>query len=251
MGDRVAARTRDVVVRATGVDKIYSSQAERVVAVGGVTLSVHEGEFVCLMGPSGCGKSTLLNLLAGLDRPDSGSVEVCGVVLDDLTDAERAAHRLATTGYVFQEHRLLPELTAVENVMLPLEVAGRRVAEAERTSLAALATVGLDGLGRRYPDELSGGQRQRVGVARALVGGRRLILADEATGALDSETSRSIYQLLAELAADGTTVVAASHDPEVAHWATRIVTMRDGVVVRDEESPSRSVGPDALAEAHG
>lgn len=220
-------------VRLDDVSRVYSSPVEQIVAVRAVTLTVRPGELVCLMGPSGCGKSTILNLVAGIDVPTTGTVETHGAVLGELDDARRAAHRLATTGYVFQDHRLLDELTALENVMLPLEVAGVGLDEAADAARRSLSVVGIEELGGRYPDELSGGQKQRVGIARAIVGERRLLLADEATGALDSDTSRSIYELLAHLASDGTTIIAATHDPEAERWATRVVRMRDGGILSD------------------
>ncbi|HMR48941.1 MAG TPA: ABC transporter ATP-binding protein [Arachnia sp.] len=215
------------------VHRTYSTAAEEVHAVRAVTLSIERGEFVALVGPSGCGKSTLLNIIAGIDVPTSGDVSVGGVGLEGLGDSARTANRLRTTGVVFQEHRLLPELTARENVMLPLEVMGHSSRSAGEAAEEALARTGLPGLGGRFPDQLSGGQQQRVGIARALVGGRRLLLADEATGALDSETSQLIFALLAGLAADGCAIVAATHDPDVIAWATRVVRMRDGAVVAD------------------
>lgn len=228
-----APELNDVTIELVDLDRTYASAVEVVHAVRTVTLSVTSGEFVALMGPSGCGKSTLLNLIAGIDVPTAGAVVVAGTDIGSLGETDRTAHRLRTTGVVFQEHRLLPELTARENVMLPLEVLGHSRRSAARAAEAALDRTGLAGLGARFPDQLSGGQQQRVGIARAVVGGRELVLADEATGALDSETSRSIYALLARLAADGCTVVAATHDPEATRWATRVVHMRDGAVTAD------------------
>ncbi|MGO1317013.1 MAG: ABC transporter ATP-binding protein [Cellulomonadaceae bacterium] len=241
MKERVAAPDLSGAnVLIDGVARTYTSAVEKVHAVRAVTLNVGPHEFVCVMGPSGCGKSTLLNLVAGIDVPTAGTVVVAGTDITALGEQERAAHRLRTTGVVFQEHRLLPELTARENVMLPLEVLGHSRRSAARAARDALDRVGIGELGARFPDQLSGGQRQRVGVARAIVGGRDVLLADEATGALDNETSRSIYALLARLAADGTTVLAATHDPEATRWATRVVRMRDGAVVDD-----RAAVPDA------
>ncbi|MDO5503307.1 MAG: ABC transporter ATP-binding protein [Actinomycetia bacterium] len=235
MHDRAGAPDSGrVSVDLIDVDRIYSSEVETVRAVKAVTLSVSVGEFVAVMGPSGCGKSTLLNLIAGIDVPSSGRVIVAGSDIGGRREAERTAHRLRTTGVIFQEHRLLPELTACENVMLPLEVMGRAAPTARSHAEEALARTGLAGLGARFPDQLSGGQRQRVGIARGIVGGRRLLLADEATGALDSETSESIYALLSRLAEDGCTVIAATHDPEATRWVTRVVQMRDGAVVADQ-----------------
>lgn len=221
-------------LQARGLSRSYVSAAETVAAVDAVDLDLYSGELVCLYGTSGSGKSTLLHLLAGLLRPDRGSVlieGVEGVEGVDLVDADertRARIRRTHLGVVFQHDNLLDEFTAAENVALPLEITGRSSSEALSEAEQSLARVGLDGLGRRRPDELSGGQRQRVGIARALVGGRAILLADEPSGALDSSTSRSLFRLLAGLAEDGTAILVVSHDPECRAWAGRALEMVDG-----------------------
>ncbi|MEM8903556.1 MAG: ABC transporter ATP-binding protein [Actinomycetota bacterium] len=220
------------------VVKAFGSGSNEVWALSGVSLAVEPGEFVAVMGPSGCGKSTLLHLAGGLEHPSAGRVLVHGRDLADATVAELARLRRQELGYVFQELNLVPALTAVENVMLPLELDGVGMRSARAQAVAALERVGLPGRGDAFPDDLSGGQRQRVAIARAIVGGRAMVLADEPTGALDTATSDRIVSLLAELATvDGTTVVMVTHEPRLASWADRIVFLRDGLVV-DESTPS-------------
>lgn len=186
------------------------------------------GEFVCVFGASGSGKSTLLNLLAGLDLPDSGEIQVGGYDVGRLDESGRARLRLRTVGVVFQDHNLLEEFTAVENVALPLEAAGMSPAAAETAARQQLARVGLDGLESRFPHQLSGGQRQRVGIARALTGDRAVLLADEPTGALDSGASTDLFALIRKLCDDGLLAVVCSHDPLCRSFADTVYEMRDG-----------------------
>jgi putative ABC transport system ATP-binding protein len=200
-------------------------------ALRGVTLTVGPGELVAVMGPSGSGKSTLLNLVGGLDRPTRGEVSVEGRQLRTLSRRQLAALRRRSIGYVFQDLNLLPSLTAVENIALPLELDGIGVRQARRLSLAALAEVGLAGLGARFPDEMSGGQQQRVAIARALIGERRLVLADEPTGALDSQTGEAVLRLLRTRVDAGAAGVLVTHEARHAAWADRVVFLRDGVIV--------------------
>jgi putative ABC transport system ATP-binding protein len=200
-------------------------------ALRGVTLTVRPGELVAVMGPSGSGKSTLLNLAGGLDRPTRGEVSVEGRQLRTLSRRQLAALRRRSVGYVFQDLNLLPSLTAVENIALPLELDGTGVRQARRLSLAALAEVGLAGLGARFPDEMSGGQQQRVAIARALIGQRRLVLADEPTGALDSQTGEAVLRLLRTRIDAGAAGVLVTHEARHAAWADRVVFLRDGVIV--------------------
>jgi putative ABC transport system ATP-binding protein len=203
----------------------------RVHALRGVTLAVAPGELVAVMGPSGSGKSTLLNLAGGLDRPTRGEVLVEGRPLGTLSRHELAALRRRSIGYVFQDLNLLPSLTAVENIALPLELDGTGVRQARRLALSALGDVGLDGLGARFPDEMSGGQQQRVAIARALIGERRLMLADEPTGALDSQTGEAVLRLLRTRVDAGAAGILVTHEARHAAWADRVVFLRDGVVV--------------------
>lgn len=210
---------------------MFELEAETVHAVSGVDLTVEAGEFVCVLGESGSGKTTLLHLLAGLEVPSSGTAKVCGVELAMATEAERAHMRLTKVGIVFQDHNLLDEFTAVENVMLPLEVTGIRGASAREQAVSRLKRVRLDGLEDRFPRQLSGGQRQRVGIARALVGGRQLLLADEPTGALDSENSLGLFGLLREMCDEGHTTVLATHEQRATTFADRCLRMVDGSLV--------------------
>jgi len=200
-------------------------------ALRGVTLTVRPGEMVAVMGPSGSGKSTLLNLAGGLDRPTRGEVSVEGRQLRTLSKRQLAAMRRRSIGYVFQDLNLLPSLTAVENIALPLELDGTGVRPARRLALAALGEVGLAGLGTRFPDEMSGGQQQRVAIARALIGERRLVLADEPTGALDSQTGEAVLRLLRTRVDAGAAGVLVTHEARHAAWADRVVFLRDGVIV--------------------
>lgn len=217
------------------VRKTYGEGEAQVVAVDGVSLTVGAGEFVALMGASGCGKSTLLHVVAGLLEGAEGEVEVFGQQMVGRSERERTALRLKDVGVVFQDHLLVPELTAVENVELPLVMAGTPRAQAREQAVAMLARVGLEGLEDRVPDRMSGGQRQRVGIARAMVGGRRVLLADEPTGNLDTDSSRAVVGLVRQLCADGVAALVVTHDPRVAGAADRVLHMEDGRFV---EQPS-------------
>ncbi|MGW0839345.1 ABC transporter ATP-binding protein [Streptomyces sp. NPDC002787] len=216
------------LVRTSGVCKAYHSAAETVWAARDVDFTARAGEFVCIYGASGSGKSTLLNLLAGLDLADSGEIRVGGVDVSTADEARRADLRLRTVGVVFQEHNLIEEFSAVENVALPLEACGFPVAEAREQALAELARVGLAGLEDRLPWQMSGGQRQRVGVARALTGQRSVLLADEPTGALDSTTTRELFELFRKLCDDGVLAVICSHDPRCRDFADTVYEVVDG-----------------------
>ncbi|MFC5830234.1 ABC transporter ATP-binding protein [Nonomuraea insulae] len=197
-------------------------------ALRGVSLEVAAGELVAVMGPSGSGKSTLLNLAGGLDRPTSGSVTIEGRDLAGVKDL--AALRRGSVGYVFQDLNLIPSLTAAENVMLPRELDGVRAGRARTEALAVLAEVGAEDTAGRFPEALSGGQRQRVAIARALAGERRLLLADEPTGALDTATGDEILHLLRTRADAGAAVLLVTHEPRYAAWADRVIYLRDGQI---------------------
>ncbi|HWC04403.1 MAG TPA: ABC transporter ATP-binding protein [Methylomirabilota bacterium] len=208
------------------------SAAGVVTILDGVTLRVPAGQFVAVTGPSGSGKSTLLGLVAGLDRPTAGSVRVDGVELSALDEDALARLRLAKIGYVFQSFHLIPTLTAIENVAIPLELAG--VADAAARAGALLEEVGLKARGSHYPAELSGGEQQRVALARAVANRPGLVLADEPTGNLDSATGAQIVDLLVGLhRRQGVTLVLVTHDPALAAHADRVVELRDGRVVGD------------------
>ncbi|HXV14770.1 MAG TPA: ABC transporter ATP-binding protein [Candidatus Krumholzibacteria bacterium] len=215
----------DLVIRASGVGKTYRVGASVIEAVRAFDLAVKPGEFVALMGPSGCGKSTLLNLFGCIDTPSSGRLEVFGADVAAMTEAQRASVRLRRIGFVFQRFYLLPVLTALENVELPMIEA--RVAKAERRARAGalLTRVGLSHRVHHRPYQLSGGEMQRVAIARALSNRPDLLIADEPTGELDRKTGASILGLIQELRSDGLAIVMATHDAHAAQLADRIVDM--------------------------
>lgn len=214
------------------VVKRFGSGTLQVRALTDVSLRVEPGEFVAVMGPSGCGKSTLLHLAGGLEEPSAGQVLVGGRDVTDMSARDRAEMRRRHVGYVFQDLNLIPALTAMENVMLPLELDGVPTRDARRMAGDALARVGLDHHLDRYPDDFSGGQQQRIAIARAVIGGRRILLADEPTGALDTLNSDQVVEILAAEARDhDTSVVMVTHEPRLASVADRIVFLRDGRVV--------------------
>jgi putative ABC transport system ATP-binding protein len=216
------------MIKISAASKSYEMKAETIKAVSSASFAVNPGECVSLMGPSGCGKTTLLSLVSGLLAADSGSIEVLGTQLTKLDPDERAAFRLRNVGVVFQDTQLIPEFTVLENVLLPLELSGVSRGDALNLARVALSQVGLDSQIDRFPDEISGGQAQRVGIARASVGGRKVLLADEPTGSLDQENSRMIFSVLRNLALSGLCVLISTHDPLIEAYATRILPMSDG-----------------------
>lgn len=214
-----------------GMSKKFVVGRDTVIAAERVELAVRPGEFVCIYGASGSGKTTLLNIVAGLLLPDSGRVQVVGQDLSQMSEGGRADLRLTNVGVVFQSNNLLPEFTARENVALPLLVRGLSRVDTQTRTSDALAEVGLLELADRLPSDMSGGQRQRVGIARALAGEQPLIVADEPTGALDSENSRRLFALLRELCDQKrTAVLLATHDPLAEQYADTTYVMVDGVV---------------------
>ena len=224
----------DSIITATGIHKIYDTGTVKVNALRGVELIVERGEMVAIMGPSGCGKTTMLNCLSGLDDIDTGQVVIDGVVLHDLPDDDRSDYRARNMGFVFQLYNLLPVLSAVENVELPLLVSGVNPSEARRRSMDLLELVGLTERAQHLPGELSGGQRQRVTIARALVNQPSIVWADEPTGDLDSETAGEIMDLMCKLNVEnGQSFVLVTHSDDVGARAHRIVRMRDGSIVDD------------------
>lgn len=229
----------DIIIQATGIHKTYDTGQIKVHALRGVDLAVRRGEMVAIMGPSGCGKTTLLNCLSGLDSVDQGKVLIEGTSLAEMSDDERTIYRARRMGFVFQFYNLLPVLTAVENVELPLLVSGVKASAARHQADEGLALVGLADWATHRPAELSGGQRQRVTIARALVNQPAIIWADEPTGDLDSETADEVMTLMEQLNEEnGQTFVMVTHAPRVADWADRIVRMRDGLIV-DYNASSR------------
>jgi len=221
-------------VEAAGVVKSYGSNGHTVHALRGVDLQVSRGEMVGIMGPSGCGKTTLLNCLSGLDEIDGGTVRVGGADLARLPDKARTRFRATSMGFIFQTYNLLPVLSAVENVELPLIVSGVSPGEARKRALLGLERVGLRDKAGSRPSQLSGGQRQRVTIARALVNNPSIVWADEPTGALDSATADEVMRLMEELNQQGLTVVVVTHDPGVGARCNRIIHMRDGFVTSEE-----------------
>jgi len=226
---------REQIVEASGVVKTYDTGKVEVHALRGVTLGVGRGEMVAIMGPSGSGKTTLLNCLSGLDSINRGDVRIEGVSLAEMSDRERTDYRARRMGFVFQFYNLMPVLSSVENVELPLLVAGVSPKEARRKALEALDLVGLREWAEHVPDELSGGQRQRVTIARALVNNPAIVWADEPTGDLDSENADEIVALMRELNRDhGLTFLIVTHDIGVGRKTDRIVRMVDGQIVSEE-----------------
>ena len=222
------------IVQATGIHKTYDTGKVQVNALRGVDLTVRRGEVVAIMGPSGCGKTTMLNCLSGLDDIDAGQVVIEGVTLHDLPDDERTDYRARNMGFVFQLYNLLPVLSAVENVEMPLLLSGVKASEARNRSLAMLNQVGLSERAHHLPSELSGGQRQRVTIARALINQPSIIWADEPTGDLDSDTTAEIMDLILHLnRVNQQSFILVTHSPEVGDMAHRIVRMRDGYIEQD------------------
>jgi putative ABC transport system ATP-binding protein len=231
-----------VVLSLVGVTQQYGSGETSVSALSGVDLEVMQGELVAIMGASGSGKSTLLSIAGGLATPTTGEVVIEGQYLSSQTPKQLAALRRRSLGFVFQDFNLIPTLTALENVTLPLELDGSRARVARRAGRDALASVGLEAKLDSYPDDLSGGQQQRVAIARAVVGGRRLILADEPTGALDSVTGEMVLKMLRGRVDAGAAGILVTHEARHAAFADRIVFLRDGRIV-DE---SRRDGAETL-----
>ena len=224
------------IILARGVRKIYRSGELRVEALRRIDMEVAKGEMVAIMGPSGCGKTTLLNCLAGLDTIDEGDVFIQGDNLRDLTDNQRTTYRARHMGFIFQDFNLLPMLSAVENVELPMLVSHVPGRKARKRALALLERVGLSDRAKHRPAELSGGQRQRVAIARALTNDPAIVWADEPTGNLDSEAADDIMELLCRFNREfGQTLVLVTHALEVGQRANRIIRMRDGSIVSSEE----------------
>lgn len=222
------------IILANQVHKTFHTGKIQVNALRGVDIEVATGEMVAIMGPSGCGKTTLLNCLSGLDEFDAGEVFISGTNLRTMNDRARTAYRAQNMGFIFQTFNLLPVITAVENVELPLLVSGVRPVEARQQALDALARVGLADRGHHRPAELSGGQRQRVTIARALVNNPAIVWGDEPTGNLDSTTAQDVLSLMQQLNRElNQTFVIVTHDPMIGAACDRIVRMQDGVVVED------------------
>jgi putative ABC transport system ATP-binding protein len=227
------------VIELENVRKVYDSGSTRVEALKGVNLRVRRGEFLMVVGPSGSGKSTLLHIMGALDTPTSGRVRIAGREISRLSDRELARIRSRYVGFVFQEFNLIETLTALENVMFPMTLAGR---EDEELAKRLLLKVGLsEEHFDKFPNQLSGGERQRVAIARALANDPEVILADEPTGQLDTRNSRRIIKVFRRLSDEGKTVVVVTHDLSLIKWADRVIVLRDGQIV--EEGSPEEVSP--------
>lgn len=225
----------NVVVRITEVRRVYFMGKVEVNALRGINLKVEKGEFVSIMGPSGCGKSTLMHIVGCLDRPSSGHVHLDAVDIDELDDNSLAEIRNKKVGFVFQTFNLLPKLNAIENVELPLIYAGIGFDQRRQKAAELLEVVGLSDRLYHKPSELSGGQSQRVAIARSLANDPSIILADEPTGNLDSKSGDEIIHLFQELNSRGITLIIVTHDQEIANHSKRIVRLKDGLVVADDQ----------------
>ena len=245
----------NIIIRANGVKKTYNTGKVIVQALKGLDLNVKEGEMVAIMGPSGCGKTTLLNTLSGLDAIDEGVIEIAGRDLAQMSDKERTAYRAANMGFVFQFYNLLPVLSAIENVEMPLllDYTSRiKAKEARKVAQEALVAVGLGEQSEQRPTELSGGQQQRVTIARALVNKPAIVWADEPTGDLDSRTSQEIMDLMRRLNREnGQTFVIVTHSQEIGDQCDRIVWMKDGYVVNEGQEQPAAAPVTTLTSANG
>ena len=232
---------KDAMIHATGVFKTFRTGKIEVPALRGIDLIVKRGEMIAIMGPSGCGKTTLLNCLSGLDEFDDGDVYIEGDNLRQMGDRRRTSYRAARMGFVFQTFNLLPVITAIENVELPLLVSGIAPSEARRRSMAALERVDLGNRAHHRPAELSGGQRQRVTIARSLVNNPAIVWADEPTGNLDSKSAQDILDLMRQLnQTQQQTFVIVTHDPDIGAQCDRIVQMQDGLIVSESAGSANS-----------
>jgi putative ABC transport system ATP-binding protein len=224
------------IIETHQITKIYKMGNNIVNALQGVTISIDKGEYVAFMGPSGSGKSTLMNIVGCLDSPTTGSYSLNNHLVSEMTENELAEIRNKEIGFVFQTFNLLPRASALENVALPLIYAGYSKSERDERAMAALESVSLADRYHHKPNELSGGQRQRVAIARALVNSPSIILADEPTGNLDTKTSYDIMNLFQELHDKGNTIIMVTHEDDIAHYAHRIIRLRDGLVEWDREN---------------
>ncbi len=224
------------LIKTENLTKIYGRGVAEIRALDGVDLTIVRGEFVAIVGASGSGKSTLMNMLGGLDRPDMGSMSIAGQDLGQMSNKALAKFRNETIGFVFQQFQLLPKKSALANVMLPLQYRRPRLVGEKALAEQSLERVGMSDRTSHKPTELSGGQQQRVAIARALVDAPELLLADEPTGALDSKTSTDVMALLKKLNAQDITIVLITHDPEIAAYASRVITMCDGKITEDKRA---------------
>jgi len=245
-GDNLKGTLRVMaIIELQDVSKLYGFGDATALALDEVSLRIEEGEFVAVMGPSGCGKSTLMNLIGLLDRPTHGTYSLRAKSVERLRPTRRAKIRRDTIGFVFQFFNLLPRLTVLENVALPLAYKGIGSHRRMKQALNMLERVGLNGREFYYPRHLSGGQAQCVAIARALINSPRIIIADEPTGNLDSNASRLVMELLSEIHKTGNTILFVTHNPELTRYATRVVYMHDGSIVHDEQTAIGDIAPTA------
>jgi putative ABC transport system ATP-binding protein len=230
-------KSESVIIRLEAVEKVYGSGNTAVHALDQVDLIIHQGEYCSIMGASGSGKSTAMNIIGCLDRPTAGNYYLDNVAVSGLSDEELATIRNRKIGFVFQQFHLLPQISALENVMLPMIYAGVSSSERHERATEALIKVGLGNRIKNRPNQLSGGQQQRVAIARAIVNEPLLLLADEPTGALDSHTTKEVLEIFGELHNSGITVVMVTHEPEVARQTERIIWFKDGQIVHSHLSP--------------
>ncbi|NLX64446.1 MAG: ABC transporter ATP-binding protein [Clostridiaceae bacterium] len=229
------------MIKLENVKKVYTTGEISLTALKGISMEIKPGEFVSIMGPSGCGKSTLMNIMGCLDRMTSGKYTLNGRDISGLSDNELAEIRCREIGFVFQSFNLLPRMTVLENVELPMVYAGIPRKERRERALAALEKVDLGNRIRHRPNEISGGQKQRVAIARAIVNNPSIILADEPTGNLDTKVTKEIMKIIQKLNDDGTTVVLVTHEPDVAQYSKRIIHMLDGEIIDDKLVNDRKI----------
>jgi putative ABC transport system ATP-binding protein len=237
------------IIETNHLAKVYHMGENIVNALQDVTISIDKGEYVAFMGPSGSGKSTLMNIVGCLDSPTSGTYSLNNHLVSEMTENELAEVRNKEIGFVFQTFNLLPRATALENVALPLIYAGYSKADREEMAMEALRNVNLEERYHHKPNELSGGQRQRVAIARALVNNPSIILADEPTGNLDTKTSYDIMSLFQELHDKGNTIIMVTHEDDIAHYAHRIIRLRDGLIEWDRKNENVTRSPAPAVEA--
>lgn len=234
-------KPREAFIKVREVRKIYRMGMERVVALDRVSLDIHRGEIVCFLGKSGSGKSTFLNMVAGLEKPTKGEIFIGGIPIHKLDEAGVTLFRQKNIGFIFQSYNLLPMLTALENVSLPLIFRGMDKRKREEMARETLESVGLKGYEKRKPSQMSGGQQQRVGIARALVGNPKIIFADEPTGNLDTNTTAEVIALLQnQVRKHNQTLIMVTHDQALAQFADRIVTIQDGNIIHEEPGNARN-----------